>query len=99
VVDALGRPTGVLTREGVLAAVRAGERSARVGALAQEPARSVPAQGDLTQAAAALNAGAARVFTVVDSEGRLVGLLTRQNVAELMMIRAAQPGWTLPHRG
>jgi len=30
---------------------------------------------------------------VVDAEGRLVGLLTRQSLAEVMMIREMRPDW------
>jgi stage IV sporulation protein FB len=30
---------------------------------------------------------------VIDPEGVLVGLLTRQNLAEIMMIKAMRPDW------
>jgi len=35
---------------------------------------------------------------VTDSEGVLVGLLTRQNLAEMMIIKTMRPDWRF-HRG
>jgi len=37
-------------------------------------------------------------FRVTDSEGVLVGLLTRQNLAEMMIIKTMRPDWRF-HRG
>ena len=36
---------------------------------------------------------------VVDIEGRLVGLLTRQSLAEIMMIRDLRPDWRFDRKG
>ena len=36
--------------------------------------------------------GAAALY-VTDGDGRIVGLLTRQALGEVMMIRAARPDW------
>ena len=35
-------------------------------------------------------------LAVTDSEGVLVGLLTRQNLAEMMIIKTMRPDWRFP---
>jgi hypothetical protein len=36
---------------------------------------------------------------VTDPDGKLLGLLTRQALAEVMMIRSARPDWRFERRG
>ena len=36
---------------------------------------------------------------VVDESGRLAGMLTLENVAEMMMIHAMRPGWKFAQQG
>ena len=52
----------------------------------------------LPEALTQLAASRVPAISVVDVDGILVGLLTRENVAEMMMIKAAQPDWVFQHR-
>jgi hypothetical protein len=46
-----------------------------------------------------MNKAGAPAMGEVDEEGVVVGLLTLQNVAEMMMIRAARPEWSFRRAG
>jgi hypothetical protein len=37
-------------------------------------------------------------FFIFDGAGALAGLLTRETLAEMMMIKSAQPDWTFKRR-
>jgi Zn-dependent protease len=93
VVDALGKPAGLLTREDILSALRehGGDEPAsafmRSGVDSVRPATPVESVFERLQ-----GPGAAALY-VTDADGRIVGLLTRQALGEVMMIRAARPDW------
>jgi Zn-dependent protease len=93
VVDAFGKPAGLLTREDILSAVKkhGGEEPAsafmRSGVDSVRPATPVESVFERLQ-----GRGAAALY-VTDADGRIVGLLTRQALGEVMMIRAARPDW------
>jgi Zn-dependent protease len=93
VVDAFGKSVGLLTREDILGAVRehgGGEPASafmRSGVDSVRPATPVESVFDRLQ-----GPGSAALY-VTDADGRIVGLLTRQALGEVMMIRAARPDW------
>jgi Zn-dependent protease len=93
VVDAFGKPVGLLTREDILGAVRqhGGDEPAsafmRSGVDSVRPATPVESVFDRLQ-----GPGSVALY-VTDADGRIVGLLTRQALGEVMMIRAARPDW------
>jgi Zn-dependent protease len=93
VIDAFGKPAGLLTREDILGAVRehGGDEPAsafmRSGVDSVRPATPVESVFERLQ-----GPGAAALY-VTDADGRIVGLLTRQALGEVMMIRAARPDW------
>jgi CBS domain containing-hemolysin-like protein len=35
---------------------------------------------------------------VVDAQGRVLGMLTTENVAEMMLVESARPGWRFRRR-
>ncbi len=93
VVDAFNKPAGLLTRDGLIAALRELPREAPVIQIIQAPAPVVKMSGRLDAAITEMNRIGSPAMSVVDAEGRIIGLLTLQNIAEMMMIRNVQPEW------
>ena len=93
VVDAFGKPAGLLTRDDILTAVRehGGDEPAsafmRSGVESVRPSTPVDGLFERLQ-----DPGAAALY-VTDVGGKIIGLLTRQALGEVMMIRAARPDW------
>ena len=93
VVDGFNKPVGLLTREAIIGALAAATREAPVADIAQAPVPTVRSDIDLDKGLAQLRASNAAAISVVDAEGALIGLLTRENIAEMMMIAQARPDW------
>lgn len=99
VVDAFGKSVGLLTRDGLIGALREAGPMASVSMAILTPAPSVRRRDRLDLALREMNKAGAPAMGVVDEEGVVVGLLTLQNVAEMMMIRAARPEWSFRRAG
>ncbi|MDB5544682.1 MAG: peptidase [Hyphomicrobiales bacterium] len=93
VVDALGKPVGLLVREDIILALRTRDRDAPVMEFARAPVAGVRAVAPLQKALDDMRASGAAAVSVVGEDGELLGLLTPQNVAEMMMIKQARPDW------
>lgn len=93
VVDGAGRPRGLLTRDLLIPALRDGGQSRPVIEVMARDMPSVGARAPLETALATLNSTKAAAVLVLDDEGRLVGLLTPENVGEMMLVRGARPDW------
>ncbi len=78
----------VLTRSNLMAGLAARGADAPVADFAADSAPRIDADGSLTAAIAALRERGAPCASVV-RRGRVVGLLTLENVAELLMVREA----------
>jgi Zn-dependent protease/CBS domain-containing protein len=89
-----GRPdqpvVGVLTRHGLLTALAGGDRQAPVRDVMRTGIPAVDEDASLERAVEEMRGSRAPLLPVVH-DGRLVGLLTSENVAELVAIRAASP--------
>lgn len=96
VVDPAGRPAGLLSRTEIVDAVRSSEPGAPVAPFARKEMTLIGAHETIDKALPTLNGG--DPVGVVDDEGRLLGLLTRQSLAEIMMIREARPDWRFRRR-
>lgn len=96
VVDGAGRLTGLLSRGEIVEALRTSDPGAPVAPFARKQIATVGAHETIDAALPSLNAG--DPVGVVDSDGRFVGLLTRQSLAEIMMIRDARPDWRFRRR-
>lgn len=88
-----GELKGVLTQEGLLSALGSDGESALVGAVATDAVRAVDSHDMLEGVLAGFEAPLPRT-TPVTHDGALVGILTMENVGELLRIQAAldKPG-------
>ncbi|WP_029354816.1 site-2 protease family protein [Bosea sp. 117] len=91
IVDGAGHLRGVLTRDAMIRALQAsGPESSVIDAM-QADIPTVPARSPLDGALRTLTASRAPVLGALDAGGRLVGLLSPENIGEMMMLRAARP--------
>lgn len=93
VVDGAGRPRGLLTRDLLIPALRDGGPSRPVIEVMARDVPEISARAPLETALQTLNSTKAAAVLVLDDDGRLVGLLTPENVGEMMLVRSARPDW------
>lgn len=98
VIDGHDKPVGLLTREMIIAALAASTRDAPVADIAHAPIPTLRAEQDLETGLAQLRDSDSPAISVVDADGRLVGLLTRENIGEMMLIAQAKPDWRFERR-
>ncbi len=99
VVDAFRKPVGLLTRDALIEALRASGEAAPITEALKEAPPSIRRRDKLDHGVREMNRLRAPAISVVDDEGAIVGLLTMQNVAEMLMIRSAQPEWRFRRAG
>ena len=103
VLDATGRLLGVLTRDDMIAALR---RHGPATPVVKVMRRDLPVVGPNEPFEAALRqmqACGCPALPVVDRAGRLLGLVTPENVGEMMLVhsvrpRDGRPAWRSPQR-
>jgi CBS domain-containing protein len=91
VVNETGNVAGVLTRHDLIAALRKGDPSIRVGDVMRRDIPTVTTGTRFEEAFRIMQECNCPAVPVLDSMKRLVGLLTPENVTELMMIQSAMP--------
>jgi len=89
VTDNLGRTEGLLTRDNLLRGLRERGPQARVAEVMTSPSPSVPPTLSFQEALEKLRASGLPALPVIDAAGALVGLLTMENVSELLLVRRA----------
>jgi stage IV sporulation protein FB len=88
VVDGQGRLIGLLTRDGIIHALRAGGAATPVAEAMHREIPRITRRTPLAGALAALSrAGGAPAVAVEDTGGRLAGLITPANIADLIALR------------
>jgi CBS domain-containing protein len=90
VVDAFGKPVGLLTREDILSALKNHDREASSTTFMRA---LETVETSLVAVLDRLHGPQAVALAVTDPDGILVGLLTRQNLGEMMIIKAMRPDW------
>jgi Zn-dependent protease len=98
VVDAFGKPAGLLTREDILSAVRNHGGDEPASAFMRSGVDSVRPSTPVESVFERLQGQGAGALYVTDADGRIVGLLTREALGEVVMIRAARPDWRFDRR-
>lgn len=91
VIDGTGRVVGMLCREDIIRALTAKGINAPVGEVMQMPVPTAFEGEMLESAFQRMLAGGFTAIPVVNHLQQLVGLLTRDNVAEVMMVQSALP--------
>jgi CBS domain-containing protein len=91
VVDGAGRMRGVVTRNGMIRALQATGPDTPVLEVMQRDIPTVGAGQPLQDAVRLMQDGGLPAVGVVDGDGRLVGLVTPENLGELMMVQALRP--------
>ena len=92
-----GRVAGLLTRQQLIQALSEGGREASVGEVAEAECFTAEADDNLDEVFQRMR-GQQCTTVPVTERGRLVGLLTMENVAELMMISSALGEEAVPSR-
>ncbi len=96
IVDGAGRMRGVVTRTDMIRALR--EQGPDTPVL-DVMRRDIPVLADgqpLEEALRIMQSGGLPAVGIVDPDGRLLGLVTPENVGELMMVQAAHPPGPAP---
>jgi stage IV sporulation protein FB len=96
VVDAMEMPVGLLDRDDLVLGLKEKGPDAAVFSVMRKPAVTSVAVS-LNDAVMDMNRQGLRSQIVVDGNGRLAGMLTLENVAEMMMIHTMQPEWKFAH--
>lgn len=100
VVDAAGQVCGMLTRPDLIAGLGKSGPETPVGEAMRRDLPSVPADINFDDALARLQSSGSPALPVVDPNGRLVGLFTRDNIAEVMLVHSIlDRGIRSPARG
>jgi Zn-dependent protease/CBS domain-containing protein len=98
VVDGSGRLRGVLLRDAMIKALKDKGPATPVLEVMASDIPTVPARAKLDTALRLLLEKGRTVVGVTDAEGRLVGLLTVENLGEMMMVQAARPALPVRER-
>jgi stage IV sporulation protein FB len=98
VVDGSGHPRGLLTRDGLIVALRQGGPATPVLEVMTRDLPTVQEWQPFNAAMALLNKAKAPALLVLNQDQRLVGLLTPENIGEMMMVRAIHPDWRFRDR-
>jgi CBS domain-containing protein len=92
VVDGAGRLRGVLTRDDMIRALRERGPHAPVLEVMRSDIPVIPQRQNLDKALQLMQESRVPAIGVTDADGRLVGLITPENIGEMMMVQAALPG-------
>jgi Zn-dependent protease/predicted transcriptional regulator len=95
VVDSHGKPVGLLVRDDIVAAVADHHEAEPITPFMRAPIETIRDNVSLESLLDRVFGQGDDALVVVDRDGRLTGLLTRENLMELIMIRSKRPDWTV----
>ena len=102
IIDDAGHVLGILTRENIIGALRRQGAVTTVSEVMQRDLPQVQPDDALDEAFAKMQKSRYPALPVTDSAGRLLGLITAENVGEMVMIKSLQPkegrpSWRVRH--
>jgi Zn-dependent protease/CBS domain-containing protein len=97
VLDGAGQLVGVLDRDAMILGLRDQGAEAAVGN-AMRASQPLFMDQPLVEAFTRMRNGGARAEVVLDGGGKVAGILTQENIAEMLMVENAQPGWRFRRR-
>ena len=92
VVDGAGKPVGLLDRAALIRALKTLGPDARVADAMNANVPTLSQRVTLEQAFRLLQEKQAPAVAITDPDGKLVGLVTGETIAEMMMLQQAKPG-------
>lgn len=98
VIDAKQIPVGLLDRDDLLRGLKEKGPGAAVNTVMRKPVVT-HVTAPLSDTVLDMNRQGLRTQLVVDANGRFAGMLTLENVAEMMMIQTIRPEWNFAHQG
>ena len=98
VINVVGKPVGLLDRDDLVLGLKEKGPDAAVSLVMRKPV-VIGSALPLSDAFTSMNRQGLRSQVVVDGDGHLVGMLTLENVAEMMMIHAIRPEWKFLSQG
>jgi Zn-dependent protease len=91
VVGRDSRLYGLIARADIIEALKSEDPDGPISPFVRKDAPTIAPEASLDKALKHLNEGAS--LGVVDNEGSLLGLVTRQSVAEVVLIKSTRPDW------
>jgi stage IV sporulation protein FB len=89
VTDGQGRLRGILTRDGMIRALATLGPQTLVADVMEREVPTMAPRASLSDALAELQSSGRSVLGVVDADGRVVGMITREHLAEYLMVNQA----------
>ncbi len=99
VVDSAGKPVGVLGRNDIIRAIKTLGPNARVSQAMATEMPTISYRHTLEEAFKLLQQKASPAVGIIDAAGALVGIVTGETIAEMMMLRDALPRGARMGRG
>lgn len=91
VVDADGKLEGLLTRDDMIRALRESGPGTPVVSVMRTDVPTTHPRKNLQGSLQSMMEAGVPAMAVLDGDGRLVGLMTHENLGEMLMVRSAQP--------
>jgi len=94
IIDGAGKPIGLLGRADIVRAVQEKDRATPVGDVMSAPVTTIDRRKNVDEALRLLQDQSLPAIAVIEPDGRLCGLFSRESVGNLMQIAQALPqGW------
>lgn len=97
VLDDAGRIAGLLDRDQMILGLRNHGAETPVGSV-MRMSQPLHADEPLAAAFSRMRSSGARAEVAMETGGKVAGILTQENIVEMMMIENAQPGWRFRRR-